>query len=58
MGNVCRSGALCSFVKESTEAFREDLKGIRSSLPQTPENNKYGKQLDNKTKDPPIETIK
>lgn len=48
---------LADTVKKSTEAFREDLKGIRSSLPQNTEINKYGKQTSNKTKEP-IETIK
>ena len=47
---------LADVVRESTEAFRQDLKGIRSSLPQNTENNKYGKQPDNKTEQ--IETIK
>jgi len=34
-------------VKKSTEAFREDLKGIRTSLPQETESNKYGKVSNN-----------
>jgi len=47
---------LADTVSRSTEAFREDLKGIRSSLPQNTENNKYGKQPNNQTKQE--ETIK
>ena len=38
---------LADTVKQSTEQFRQDLQGIRSSLPQNTENNKYGKVSEN-----------
>lgn len=40
---------LADVIKESTEAYRQDLKGIRGTLPQNTENNLYGKQPNNKT---------
>lgn len=47
---------LADTMAKSTDRFREDLKGIRSSLPENTENNKYGKQPDKEKE--PEETIK